>query len=65
MKARVEAAKQLLQDGASPRRKMLDIALSVGFSSQSTFYQQFKKATGTTPTAYRDQQFLPSLRPSL
>ena len=62
---RVEAAKQLLQDGASPRRKMLDIALSVGFSSQSTFYQQFKKATGTTPTAYRDQQFLPSLRPSL
>lgn len=51
---RVEAAQRLLTDPSAPRRKMLDIALSVGFSSQSTFYNQFRKATGTTPTAFRD-----------
>jgi AraC-like DNA-binding protein len=62
---RVEAARQLLHDDASRRRKMLDIALSVGFSSQSTFYQQFRKATGTTPTAYREQRFLSSMQPGI
>lgn len=51
---RVEAAKALLQEPAERHRKMLDIALSVGFSSQSTFYNQFKKQTGMTPTAYRE-----------
>lgn len=53
--ARVDEAKSLLLSTEGRRRKMLDIALSVGFSSQSTFYNQFKKLTGVTPTAYRDQ----------
>lgn len=52
--SRVEAAKTLLQGDEGRRRKMLDIALSVGFSSQSTFYSQFKKLTGSTPVTYRD-----------
>lgn len=51
---RVEAAKTLLRNDDSQRRKMLDIALSVGFSSQSTFYHQFKKLTGVTPSMYRE-----------
>jgi AraC-like DNA-binding protein len=51
---RVEEAKALLREPDGRRRKMLDIAQSVGFSSQSTFYSQFKKITGATPTAYRD-----------
>jgi AraC-like DNA-binding protein len=51
---RIEAAKVMLGENGSQKRKMLDIALSVGFSNQSTFYSQFKKLTGVTPTIYRD-----------
>lgn len=52
--ARIEEARHLLTAPHGGRRKMLDIALSVGFNSQSTFYSQFKKLTGQTPSAYRD-----------
>jgi AraC-like DNA-binding protein len=52
---RIEAAKTLLRSDGDQRRKMLDIALSVGFSSQSTFYHQFKKLTGVTPSMYRER----------
>lgn len=61
-RSRVEAAKALLEDSTNRGRKMLDIALSVGFSSQSTFYSQFKKLTGVTPTAYRGQKHSQSAR---
>jgi AraC-like DNA-binding protein len=50
---RIEAARQLLEQPGAGRRKMLDIALSVGFNSLSTFYSHFRKFTGTTPTEYR------------
>ena len=52
---RIEAAQALLRQPGEQHRKMLDIALSVGFSSQSTFYNQFRKLAGQTPTAYRQQ----------
>lgn len=51
---RVEAAKRLLADPDTKRRKLFDIALAAGFSSQSTFYSQFKKRTGKTPSAFRE-----------
>ena len=34
--------------------KLLDVALEVGFNSQSTFYNQFKKRCGVTPKKFRD-----------
>jgi AraC-like DNA-binding protein len=52
---RIEAAKALLQQSDASRRKMLDVALSVGFNSLSTFYNQFKKFTRITPTEYRER----------
>lgn len=36
---------------------ILDISLSLGFSSQSAFTSTFKKVCGMTPKAYRDQNY--------
>ena len=50
---RVEAASAMLLEPANDGRKMLDMAMEVGFKSQSTFYNHFKKHCGMTPTQYR------------
>src|SRR6266404_1422788 len=47
---RIDHAKTLL---AQPARAATEIALKVGFSETSSFTAAFRKATGTTPTAYR------------
>ena len=47
---RIDHAKTLL---AQPARSVTEIALKVGFSETSSFTAAFRKATGTTPTAYR------------
>lgn len=52
---RINAAKQVLADSGQDHLKILDVALAVGFSNQSTFYSQFKKLTGMTPVAYRSK----------
>ena len=36
---------------------ILDISVSLGFSSQSAFSTIFKKVTGMTPKAYRDTYY--------
>jgi AraC-like DNA-binding protein len=51
---RIQAAKSLLLEGTS-KWSILDIALEAGFNSKSTFYTQFKKHAGMTPTAFRRQ----------
>ncbi|HAJ60710.1 MAG TPA: AraC family transcriptional regulator [Cyanobacteria bacterium UBA8543] len=48
---RMERAKMLL---AVTRLPVAEVAYRVGFSNQSHFSAQFRKATGTTPKGYRD-----------
>jgi AraC-like DNA-binding protein len=50
---RVTAAAQMLRQQDCRFPAILDVALSVGFNSTSTFYTAFKKATGQTPAKYR------------
>lgn len=47
---RLDAARQALRD---PRRSINEIALSLGFSSQSHFTRVFRAQTGLTPLAFR------------
>ena len=48
---RVDAAKKMLLDESSA--SVLSIGLSVGFTSQSNFYDAFREITGMTPGKYR------------
>jgi hypothetical protein len=48
---RIERAMQLLME--PPNRTILEIALSVGYNSKSTFNTAFRRQTGVTPTEYR------------
>jgi AraC family transcriptional regulator len=49
---RIERAKMLL---SVTRLSVSEVAYRVGFSNQSPFTAQFRKATGTTPKVYRDR----------
>jgi AraC family transcriptional regulator len=49
---RIERAKLLL---SVTRLSVSEVAYRVGFSNQSHFTAQFRKATGTTPKGYRDR----------
>jgi AraC-like DNA-binding protein len=48
---RIEAARTMLL--AEPSASVLSIGLSVGFTSQSNFYDAFREVTGMTPGKYR------------
>lgn len=52
--ARIDAAKKMLCKAS--RESILEIALSVGFSSKSTFNRLFKEYEGITPSQYRNQK---------
>lgn len=50
---RINAAKLVLTQ--EPNASVLSVGLSVGFSSQSSFYTAFREVTGLTPGQYRKQ----------
>lgn len=52
MKVRISKAKELLRD---PRTKFYEVCQAVGYTDPSYFSKLFKKMTGLTPSAYRDQ----------
>ena len=47
---RITEAKRLLQESDM---KIIDIAYDVGFNSKSSFYTEFKKQSGLTPSHYK------------
>jgi AraC-like DNA-binding protein len=49
--ARVSAAKTMLVE--EPTASVLAVGLSVGFTSQSTFYDAFREIEGMTPGQFR------------
>lgn len=51
-KVRIEKAKELLRD---PRNKFYEVCHAVGYVDPSHFSKLFKKMTGYTPSAYREQ----------
>ncbi|MCR5292997.1 MAG: AraC family transcriptional regulator [Eubacterium sp.] len=52
--AKIRTAQNMLRYSDSP---ILDISISLGFSSQSAFSTLFKKMTGLTPKVYRDMYY--------
>lgn len=52
---RIEEAKRLLSDTRNAGKSIQRIFEEAGFNSKSTFNTLFKKATGLTPTAFREQ----------
>lgn len=53
LKRRIEFAKLALADADTP---LVEVALSVGFKTQSHFTTRFRRYTGTTPHVYRTQR---------
>ncbi len=50
---RIEAVKEMILDSDFDDYNLLSIGLEASFTSKTTFYNAFKKATGITPNAYR------------
>ncbi|WP_022666635.1 AAA family ATPase [Desulfospira joergensenii] len=52
---RIEAVKSEIQNPQNHDKTILEIAFEQGFSSKSAFNKAFKKFTGISPSAYKDQ----------
>ena len=51
---RIEAVKKMILDSDFENYSLLAIGLESGFTSKTTFYDAFKKATGMTPNSFRN-----------
>ncbi len=61
---RVQAAQRVLEADVDKEKTNYAIALESGFRSESVFYVNFKKITGTTPSKYR-KTFAQGSKPAL
>jgi len=52
---RIEEAKRILESSEAEDKTIAAIAIDVGFNSQTTFYNLFKKTTGMTPNRYKKE----------
>ena len=55
---RIDRAQRMLIE--APEKSVLEISLSVGYNSKSTFNTAFRRRTGVTPTEYRTQATRPA-----
>jgi len=51
---RVKAVKEMISNSEYENYNLLTMGLESGFTSKTTFYKAFKKATGQTPNEYRN-----------
>ncbi|MDR7372807.1 helix-turn-helix domain-containing protein [Flavobacterium aquidurense] len=51
---RIEAVKEMISNSEYENYNLLTIGLESGFTSKTTFYKAFKKATGQTPNEYKN-----------
>ncbi|MCC9073255.1 helix-turn-helix domain-containing protein [Flavobacterium sp. F-65] len=51
---RIEAVKGMISNSEYENYNLLTMGLESGFTSKTTFYKAFKKATGQTPNEYRN-----------
>jgi AraC-like DNA-binding protein len=56
-KLRIEQAKLYLNNPSFSNYTILAIGMEAGFNSKSSFFNVFKKITGSTPLAYKNAQF--------
>jgi len=52
---RVAMVKRMIEQGEMEKYSVLHLYTKAGFRSQSTFNENFKKFTGTTPKEYRQR----------
>lgn len=52
---RVQEVKNILADGSLNHFSLVAIGLEIGFKSRSSFFSNFKKLTGSTPSEYKQK----------
>ena len=57
---RIEEAKRLLSSTDKKEMNIIDVAYTIGYNTKNTFNTAFKRITGITPTAFRNQFLLRS-----
>ncbi len=49
---RIEEALQIMQQNIAPKKSLIDIAYSCGYTNKVSFYRSFKKKMGVAPSEY-------------